>query len=67
MDRSKLEVKVFDSLQEADADDVAFYAAMAPRERLNLVLELSVGYWGDADEAVARRPRFYRVVELDLR
>ncbi len=67
MEQRKLELRVFDSLQETDADDVVFYSAMAPRERLNLVLELSARYWGGADEAVERRPRLYRVVELDLR
>ena len=66
MEQRKLELRTFDSLQEADADDVAFYSAMAPRERLNLVLELSARYWGDADEAIEGRPRFHRVVELDL-
>ncbi len=68
MEQRKLEAKVFHSLQEADADDTAFYSAMAPQERLNLVLELSARYLGDADEdeAVEGRPRFCRVVELDL-
>lgn len=67
MAQKKRELKVFDFLEEADADDVAFYSAMSPRERVNLVLELSARYWGDADEAVEGRPRTYRVVELDLR
>ena len=66
MERRKLELRVFDSLQEADADDTAFYSAMTPQQRLNLVLELSARYWKDADEAVERHPRLYRVVELDL-
>ncbi len=63
MEQRKLELRVFDSLQEADADDVVFYSALAPRERLNLVLELSARYWEGTDEAVERHTR---VVELDL-
>lgn len=66
MEQRKLELKVFDSLKEADAADTAFYSAMAPQERLNLVLELSARYLEDADEAVEGHPRFCRVVELDL-
>ncbi|MCP3994516.1 MAG: hypothetical protein GY722_05550 [bacterium] len=66
MEQRKLELKVFETLQDADASDVVFYSAMAPRERLNMVLELSARYWGDSDEAVERHPRFHRVVELDL-
>ncbi len=66
MEQRKPELKVFDTLQAADAGDVAFYSAMSPRERLNMVLELSARDWGDSDEAVEGHPRFYRVVELDL-
>ncbi len=67
MEQKKLELRVFDSLQEADEDDVAFYSAMTPQQRLNLVLELSARTWGEADEAVEGRPRAYRAVELDPR
>ncbi len=61
------ELRVFQSLEEADRHDIDFYSAMEPQERLNLALELSERYWGEWDEAVEGRPRVYRVVELGLR
>ncbi len=67
MKPKKLELRVFQSLEDADNHDIAFYSAMEPQERLNLALELSERYWGESDEAAEGRPRVYRVVELGLR
>ena len=59
-------VRVFDSHEAADADDVSYYSSLKPQQRIDLVLELSAGPEEDEDASRERHSRVHRVVELEL-
>ena len=56
--------EVFGSFQEAEEADRAFYAAMTPQQRLDLLLDLVAAERESLDETEQRFERVYRVVEL---
>lgn len=60
----KREIQVFASFEEADAADDAFYAALSPQERLDLLLDLIAAQREASGEATEGFARIYRVVEL---
>ena len=57
-------VRVFDSQVEAEAADDAFYAAMSPQARLDLMLLLVARYREGLGEAASRFERVCRVTHL---
>ena len=59
--------KVFKSHEEAEAADRAYYAAMSPQERLNLLLEIVARHRESLGEAAERFERVHRIVELTQR
>lgn len=63
-------IKVFDSHEAADEDDVSFYSSLTPQQRLDMVLQLSAACQKEEEQDNASREgchRVYRVIELELR
>lgn len=56
-------VLTFGSFEEADAADAAYYNALTPSERIDILLELVI-QGQPRDEAERRLERVYRIVEL---
>ncbi len=56
--------QVFDSLGAADRSDRAYYAALTPGERLDILLDLIARYRESLGETAERFERVYRVLEL---
>jgi hypothetical protein len=57
-------VQVFSNHAEAAAADRAYYRALSPEQRLDLLLDIVRQHRESEDEAAARFERVYRVVEL---
>lgn len=57
-------VTVFHSMKDADDADIAYYAALTPEERLNILLELISRYMESSGDAAQGFKRVYRVAEL---
>ncbi len=60
-------IRPYDSLAEADAADDAYYASLAPQERLEILLELIEMYRTTQGEDSERLERVYRIDELERR
>jgi len=60
MDRTKREIRIFDSFAEADEADYAYYRSLSGNEKLKIMLEIMA----PAYEAAPRFERVYRVVEI---
>ncbi|MFO0760569.1 MAG: hypothetical protein U0359_29075 [Byssovorax sp.] len=58
-------IQVFQSFEEADEADLAYYAGLTPRERVDILLDLISAYRESLGEAAARLERVCRVVELE--
>jgi hypothetical protein len=58
------EVHTFDSFAAADDADLAYYRALTPKERLDVLLELVARFRESLDEAEQRFARVHRVVDL---
>jgi hypothetical protein len=56
-------VQTFKSFEEADAADAAYYRALTPARRLDILLDL-VDQGRPQDETKRRLERVYRIVEL---
>ena len=54
----------FRSFDEADAADAAYYAALTPEQRVDVLLELIAAHQEAVGEASQRLARVCRVVEL---
>jgi hypothetical protein len=59
--------QIFTSFEEADRADDEFYANLAPRERLEILLELIERYRSGLGEAAGRFERVHRITELSQR
>jgi hypothetical protein len=57
-------LRVFSSFEDAEDADMAFYASLTPRERLEILLDLIQRQQESRLEAPAGFERVYRVVEL---
>ena len=57
-------IQVFRSFDEADEADEAYYAGLAPRERVDILLDIIAAYRESLGEAAERLERVYRVIEL---
>jgi hypothetical protein len=55
--------KIFRSFQDADEAETAYYRALTPPERIDILLEL-VRRGQSRDETECRLERVYRIVEL---
>ena len=60
----KRQIQLFNSFEEAEAADYAFYASLSPQQRLDMVLELVARYREANGEAAEGFKRVYRVVEF---
>ena len=58
------ELQVFGGFEAADRADDEYYAALAPEERLEILLDLVAAYRESIGEASARLERVCRVIEL---
>lgn len=58
--RENWDFKTFDSFEEADKYDKAYYAGLSSDQRLDLALDLMKGYY----ETYPRFERIYRTAEL---
>ncbi len=56
-------VRVFQSHEEAEAADRAYYRSLTPQQRLEILLEL-IARARPQDESAERLERVYRIVEL---
>jgi hypothetical protein len=61
------ELQVFDGFAAADRADDEYYAALAPQERLEILLDLVAAYRESTGETSARLERIYHVTELSRR
>lgn len=59
------EAQVFTSFAEADLADEEYYAALAPSERVDILLALVERYRSSFGEAAERFERICRVTELE--
>ena len=57
--------QVFTSFAEADLADEEYYAALAPAERVDILLALVERYRSSFGEAAERFERVHRVTELE--
>ena len=57
-------VRIFNSHAEAEAADRAFYAAMSPQERLDMLLPMQERYRESLGDAGSRFERTCRIVPL---
>ncbi len=57
-------LQVFHSFEAAERSDDEYYAALAPQERLEILLDLVAAYRESTGEASARLERVCRVTEL---
>jgi hypothetical protein len=57
-------LQVFRSFEDADEADEAFYAALTPRERVDILLDIIAAYRESLGEAAERLERVCRVIEL---
>ena len=55
---------MFRTFEDADRADDAYYAALKPQERLEILLDLVAAYRESTGEASARFERVCRVTEL---
>lgn len=60
-------VRKFDSPQQADKADRAYYRQLSPNERVAILLELIARHRQGLDETEQRLARVYRVVEFNRR
>lgn len=58
-------VHVFESLEESDRAEAAYYRLLTPEQRVDLVLELVSRYTEAQGEAAKRFARVHRVVGLE--
>ena len=58
------ELQVFRGFEAADRADDEYYAALAPEERLEILLDLVAAYRESTGEASTRLERVCRVIEL---
>jgi hypothetical protein len=58
------ELQVFQGFEAADRADDEYYAALAPQERLEILLDLVAAYRESTGETSTRLERVYRVTEL---
>jgi len=58
------ELRVFRGFEAADRADDEYYAALAPEERLEILLDLVAAYRESTGEASTRLERVCRVIEL---
>jgi hypothetical protein len=61
------ELQVFHGFAAADRADDEYYAALAPQERLEILLDLVSAYRESTGETSARLERVCRVTELSRR
>ena len=61
------ELQVFNGFAAADRADDEYYAALAPQERLEILLDLVAAYRESTGETSARFERVCRVTELSQR
>ena len=57
-------IQAFRSFEDADEADTAYYAALTPRQRVDILLDLVAAYRESLGEAAERLERVYRVIEL---
>ena len=57
-------VVAFNSPEDADRADAAYYASLTAQQRLDLLLDLVASYRESLGEAASRFERVYRVTEL---
>ena len=57
-------LKVFNSFEEAEQADDAYYASLTPQQRVDLLLDLIAAHRESLGETASRFERVYRVVEL---
>ena len=57
-------LKVFNSFEEAEQADDAYYASLTPHQRVDLLLDLIAAHRVSLGETASRFERVYRVVEL---
>lgn len=57
-------IQVFRSFTDAEEADEAYYAALSPQERVDVLLDLVASYRESLGEAAEGFARIYRVVEL---
>ena len=58
------ELQLFQGFEAAERADDEYYAALAPQERLDILLDLVAAYRESTGEASARLERICRVTEL---
>jgi hypothetical protein len=56
--------RTFGSFADADAADLAYYAAMSPQQRVDLLLDLIAAYQESVGEAAQGLARVCRVAHL---
>ncbi len=56
-------VQVFRSFEEAERANDAYYAALTPTERLQILAEINRAFWNDDDRPAEGFPRVCRIVE----
>ena len=59
-----LKAAVFNSFEEADRADKAYYLSLTPEQMLQIVADLRALAYGPDDESAPRLARVYRIVEL---
>jgi hypothetical protein len=57
-------LQIFDTFEDADLADRAFYASLSPQERLDLLLELIASHDGHEDQDQQGLARVHRVTDL---
>jgi hypothetical protein len=65
-DSRETQAVVFDSFEEADAAEKAYYHSLSPAARMEIALELSAAYREGLGEASSRLERVYRVTRREL-
>jgi hypothetical protein len=57
-------VQIFDSFEEAEQADRAYYRSLSPQQRLEILFELISRYRGSDSADQQRLARVHRVIEL---
>lgn len=57
-------IQVYNSFEEADEAEIAYYASLSPNERVDLLLDIIAAYREAQGEAASRFERVYRIVDL---
>ncbi len=57
-------IQAFNSFEEADEAEIAYYASLSPNERVNILLGIIAAYRESQGEAANRFERVCRIIDL---